>query len=380
MILIEDFVRVDCSGVLGNFDPGERTATDFDSPTACATHGDPDDDNDGILDDEDNCPFVSNAGQEDEDGDELGDVCDACLGDPFNDQDGDGLCTAVDNCPSVPNPLQGDDDDNGIGNVCEIVPVAAQFRIRATEVTNAQYVEFLSAVAVLDPNQLFNFLMSADPRGGIHRADIGGLYAYSLKPNMGDKPVNFVSWLDAARYVNWLHHGKPVGPQGPATTETGAYDLTVPSPGSEARRQVGAIWFLPTRAEWDAAAYLGPGVSWRFPTRSDKTPTGATADLVGDVSNPGLNVANFNDSADWNSLDGNVTTVGSCGPLSTSHWGTYDQGGNVAEWVETPDGTRRWVRGGSFEDDEGDLGPTADETRNPLNERDDIGFRVARPL
>ena len=26
---------------------------------------------------------------------------------------------------------------------------------------------------------------------------------------MGNKPVNFVSWLDAARYVNWLENGMP---------------------------------------------------------------------------------------------------------------------------------------------------------------------------
>ena len=37
---------------------------------------DTDDDNDGIVDEEDNCPVVSNPLQKDADGDEIGDACD----------------------------------------------------------------------------------------------------------------------------------------------------------------------------------------------------------------------------------------------------------------------------------------------------------------
>ena len=44
---------------------------------------DPDDDNDGIEDGADNCPFTYNPGQEDFDGDSIGDACDW-------DLDGDG--------------------------------------------------------------------------------------------------------------------------------------------------------------------------------------------------------------------------------------------------------------------------------------------------
>ncbi|MHC5110450.1 MAG: hypothetical protein ACYTHJ_11290, partial [Planctomycetota bacterium] len=30
---------------------------------------------------------------------------------------------------------------------------------------------------------------------------------------MGNKPVNFVSFFDAMRFVNWLHNGQPSGAQ-----------------------------------------------------------------------------------------------------------------------------------------------------------------------
>lgn len=52
---------------------------------------------------------------------------------------------------------------------------------------------------------------------------------------------------------------------------------------------------------------------------------------MGDISNPGANVANYGNGADWNGLVGNVTTVGSAGPLSYSFYGTADQAGNVFE-------------------------------------------------
>lgn len=72
----------------------------------------PDTDNDGIVDEEDNCPLVSNPNQEDSDGDGIGDVCEG-------DMDGDGISDDEDNCPEVANPDQEDADEDGIGDVCE---------------------------------------------------------------------------------------------------------------------------------------------------------------------------------------------------------------------------------------------------------------------
>ena len=83
-----------------------------------------DDDNDGILDDQDNCPNTSNSDQTNSDGDDLGDACDICPNDTDPNQldsDNDGL---GDGCDQYPNDKDNDgvDDssDNIVGQVADI--------------------------------------------------------------------------------------------------------------------------------------------------------------------------------------------------------------------------------------------------------------------
>ena len=78
----------------------------------CASLVPPDFDEDGLPDENDNCPLVANADQLDQDIDGLGDVCDI-------DLDGDGVANIDDNCPNFANANQADLDDDGIGDVCD---------------------------------------------------------------------------------------------------------------------------------------------------------------------------------------------------------------------------------------------------------------------
>lgn len=274
-------------------------------------------------------------------------------------------------------------DSTGFGGVAEI------FDIGRYEVTNDQYAEFLNAVATTDTHGLYDADMGDEERGGITRTGSSGSYTYSVKENLGNKPVNYVSFWSAARFANWLHNGQPTGLQTAGTTEDGAYALngeTAPD-NSTITREVGATWFLPSHDEWYKAAYHQPQADggdsddwWLYPTGSNTSPTQATADSVGNISNPGANVVNFNNGADWNGEDGNVTTVGSAGPLSASYYGTFDQAGNIYEWTDTiaaNNTSQRITRGGSWAvsgdqaatDGPASLGPTATLST--------FGFRMA---
>jgi formylglycine-generating enzyme len=227
--------------------------------------------------------------------------------------------------------------------------VSYEYRIGKYEVTNDEFAAFLNAVARNgDTHAIFEpFFMGTAYYGGIERSGGAPNSIYTVKPNMGNKPVNGVTAGAARRFANWLNNGQPNGNQLPGITETGAYDLTGENWQS---RSPGATWFIPTEDEWYKAAYYNPtggpsGFYSLYATGSLAQPTAAQADAVGNVSNPGVNVANYEQAANWNNSApfGNVTTVGSAGPLSVSFYGTFDQSGNLSEHAENIS-----VRGGGW--------------------------------
>jgi formylglycine-generating enzyme required for sulfatase activity len=256
--------------------------------------------------------------------------------------------------------------------------VAYAYQIGKYEVTNAQYGAFLNAV---DPgganaNGIYNTNMGSNARGGItYTAGAASGAKYTIRTSMGDKPVNYVSWYDAARFANWLHNG-----QGSGSTETGAYTLTLNT--GIITKNVGANVYLPSEDEWYKAAYYDPTPGagggdnyWLYATQSDTAPTVGSANSTGDISNPGANVANYASGADWNSLDGNVTTVGSA--AANNYFGTSDQGGNLREWNNSVIGSSRGLRGGSFNNNEIDLRSSSHASNVPTFENVITGFRVA---
>ncbi len=247
--------------------------------------------------------------------------------------------------------------------------VPYSFSIGKYEVTNGQYREFLNAkAAVGDPLGLYNEEMTSG-LGGIQRLGTGTVespYSYLAKDfdsTNDDRPVNFISFWDAARFVNWLHNG-----QGDGDTEQGAYiglddEVTF-------TRQIDARFLLPTEDEWYKAAYYdpnkpgGPGY-WEYPTRSDDRPSNDAppgSDLV-------RGSANYSSSA--------LTPVGAFNAKpSTSAYGTFDQGGNLWEWnVTFVQEDFFGLRGGSFDNIFG-LDAAHQDSYPAFFENRIMGFRV----
>lgn len=272
---------------------------------------------------------------------------------------------------TVSNPGNAADTATGFG------AVGHAYRIGKYEVTNSQYAAFLNNVdsSGANPNSIYHPGMGSDARGGINfSAGAPAGSKYSVKPNMGNKPVNYVSWYDAARFVNWL-----ASEQGAGGTETGSYTM---SGGGVIYKNAGATIWIPTENEWYKAAFYDPTPGagggdnyWSYPTRSDAPPTGGVVNATGTITNPGANVANYLYSAVWNGMNGNVTTVGSA--AANNYFGTFDQGGNVWEWNDAVIGTARGTRGGSYDNHEIYLVSSYRNSADPSVKSSGLGFRVA---
>jgi formylglycine-generating enzyme required for sulfatase activity len=263
--------------------------------------------------------------------------------------------------------------------------VRYRYRMGKTEITNAQYVEFLNAVADADPNGLWSTSMHPSLGGAIDRIGSPGTYTYSVRPGniypYANKPVVFVSWYDTLRFVNWLHNGQPKGPQDSTTTEDGSYTFSAPTTVSA--RKSNATWVLPNEDEWHKAAFYDgvAGIYYDYPTGTDIPP-----DNNFPTTDSG-NSANFFDGEHANPMDSDYTTGDPDRPLtdvgayllSPSPYGTFDQGGNVWEWnEESLFGTNnRRIRGGDWFLTVNHLASSNRTASGASNNHYSIGFRVA---
>ena len=273
------------------------------------------------------------------------------------------------------------------GNTADTAPagygaVADSFQIMKYEFTNQQYTDFLTSVAATDSYSLYNASMGSNARGGITQSGSSGSFTYATRPSMGDKPVNFVSWFDAARVSNWLMNGGTSS----SSTETGAYTLVGgQTTGTAPAVNSGATFYIPTENQWYKAAYYkGGGTSagyWDYATQSDSAPTAVTAGLtgIGSALSAG-NFANYNDTAVWNSQTGNVTTVGTNG--GPSFYGAFDMSGDVWEWNDFTGAANssRGLRGGGWGNDAFYVSSSGSDANVPSHENVYIGFRLASPV
>ena len=224
------------------------------------------------------------------------------------------------------------------------------YRIATTEVTGRQWHEFVQAYApFVDPNfvEFRGFNGAASEFLGY---DNNGTPVYRLNDLRADVAATEISWRFAARFVNWLHNGKPTGQTVTRDAfERGAYDtstfFTDPKTGvftDQRRRSDGARFWIPSVDEWVKAAYFdpnryGPGQAgyWRYPISQNTPPTPGLPGQPGAQSAAGLGTPP------------QLINSGSY-PDVRSPWGLLDTSGGALEWCEdaNPFGaTTRLLRG-----------------------------------
>ncbi len=212
--------------------------------------------------------------------------------------------------------------------------VAYEYRMARTEVTIAQWFEFVQAYS---PFHEGSPLDSAFTGRGIFWSGSG--YFMARPP---DSPTD-MGWEFAARYCNWLHNGKALTRE---AFENGAYDtslFTVNPDGSKNHQGhlPGALYWIPSIDEWTKGMHWDPdkngkgsGGFWYHPISSDSPPIpGLPAD--GGETNNGVPIGTPHMS------------VGSY-PNTQSPWGLLDGSGGVHEFTESFVGDGRvTIRGSS---------------------------------
>lgn len=238
-----------------------------------------------------------------------------------------------------------------VGNAADSTGFGAvnyAYKIGKYEVTIGQYTAFLNAVASTDSYELYNAAMATDLNiAGISRSGSSGSYSYSVINNSGssaNRPITYVSWFDAARFVNWLENGQPTGSQGISTTENGAYTLDGVNSGIIAKNAINPntgqalTYWIPSEDEWYKGAYYkGGGTNagyWLYPTQSNSAP----GNSIGNSANSanyfkmgiGANGYSLTNSQEYFATQTYLSNVG---------------GGSAVAQVHTEHSTRRVVSG-----------------------------------
>jgi formylglycine-generating enzyme required for sulfatase activity len=275
--------------------------------------------------------------------------------------------------------------------------VRYKYGIGEFDVTVSQYVTFLNTVDPRGRNTFQLYFDDMSPTnwpkyGSISyssSAALGQHYSVAYR-EWSDKPFNFANFTVAARFANSLTNGRVLSKTSSSSggfnyvtytvrlspkTGTGMYNIA--NPATTRSRSTGFV--IPSNNEWVKAAYYDPkggGTDsyWAYPTGPFNQPNVAVLNpTTGDVENASdqpLATYNPNDpnssvdtpgappgaGPDWcpsqagsncdtlpadfptgldleKNYQTNVSTVGQ--DKTPSPWGTYDQGGNVVEILDT---------------------------------------------
>lgn len=224
-------------------------------------------------------------------------------------------------------------------------------------------------------------------QGMVTKANNAGSLGITQTSSGANQPATNVSWNEAARFVNWLNTSNGYNRAYKFALEPGdaGYNPNANLElwmGSDAGynalnpfRNSDAFYFLPSEDEWyKAAFYNGSGMSYfDYTTSSDTVPDGI--DFNGDTNFEAV----FNDGF-AQPTPNDIFNAGS----AASPWGTFGQGGNVYERVETAKdrvndtpGEQRLYWGGYWTQPVITLG-TGGFGGNTVDDSDsNVGFRVA---
>lgn len=230
------------------------------------------------------------------------------------------------------------------GNLSGRGGVNYDYRIARTEISTAQWVEFVNTFSTqanfpLTQFGAVGFTQGFYRWGAVHDSTYTGPghARYTHSALGGTLPVLGISWREAAMYCNWITNNKS---SNPASLLSGAYDTTTwnNAPASaytdSLTHQPGAKVWIPTLDEWMKAAGFdpnryGPGQSgwWKYLDSSDSPPVSGFPGTPGATSSAGLPFA----------VDPEIDPYRiplAAYPQSQSPWGLLDTSSGGAEFSE----------------------------------------------
>ncbi|MFO0834278.1 MAG: SUMF1/EgtB/PvdO family nonheme iron enzyme [Phycisphaerales bacterium] len=208
------------------------------------------------------------------------------------------------------------------------------YRISKTEVTTAQWMEFVNTYSTQsDDLKWFAF---PDYWGATRDMSYHGPgQRWKLKSAAGSAnwPVTGVTWRESAQFCNWLTNNKQKSLDAIAS---GAYDTSTFGWNQDvgftdqSAHSPGAKFWIPTLDEWlkavhyDPAKNNGKGGWWRYPNTSDTAP-------IPGIPGVGETSAGYEP---YSYSDGFEIPLGSY-PNTLTPWGLLDATGGSSEWTES---------------------------------------------